>query len=69
MAKSFKVGDKVSWHYADNTVSGEVIKVHTKDFTFKEAVHKCSKEDPQYEVKSDKTDKTAVHKGSALTKK
>ncbi|HAV03321.1 MAG TPA: hypothetical protein DCW95_09155 [Chryseobacterium sp.] len=35
MSKEFKAGDQVSWNYAGNTVKGKVIKVHTKDFTFK----------------------------------
>jgi hypothetical protein len=29
-------------------------------------VHHASKDDPQYEIKSDKTDHIAAHKGSAL---
>ena len=30
--------------------------------------HHASKEDPQYEIKSDKTEHIAVHKTSALSK-
>jgi len=29
-------------------------------------MHHASEEDPQYEIKSDKTDHIAAHKGSAL---
>ncbi|HEV2212583.1 MAG TPA: DUF2945 domain-containing protein, partial [Gammaproteobacteria bacterium] len=29
--------------------------------------HHASAEDPQYEIKSDKTDHVAAHKGAALT--
>ena len=30
--------------------------------------HHASKDDPQYEIKSDKTEHVAMHKGSALSK-
>ena len=49
-------------------VSGTIIKKHTKDFDYKGYTHDASKEDPQYEIKSDKSDHIAEHKGSALTK-
>ncbi len=69
MSKEFEAGDQVSWNYAGNTVKGKVIKVHTKDFTFKGKQRRCSEEDPQYEVESDETGETAVHTPDALTKK
>lgn len=31
-------------------------------------MRRCSPDDPQYEIKSDKTDHIAMHKGHALTK-
>jgi len=31
-------------------------------------MHRCSEDDPQYEIQSDKTDHVALHKGSALHK-
>jgi hypothetical protein len=49
-------------------VSGKIIKVHTSDFNYKGYVHHATKEHPQYEIKSDKTDHIAAHKGSALKK-
>jgi hypothetical protein len=42
--------------------------VHTKNIAYKGYTHHASKEDPQYEIKSDKTDHIAMHKGSALKK-
>ena len=66
MPKRFKVGDHVSWNSEAGRVSGAIIKVHTKDFIFKGYTHHASKDDPQYEIKSDKTDHIAAHKGSAL---
>jgi len=50
-------------------VSGTIIQVHTKDFDYKEYIHHATETDPQYEIKSDKTDHIAAHKGTALTKK
>ena len=66
MARKFKVRDHVSWNSEAGRVRGRIIKVHTKDVTYKGYVHHASKEDPQYEVKSDKTEHVALHKGSAL---
>jgi hypothetical protein len=68
MAKTFKVGDHVGWNSEAGQVSGTIVKVHTRDFDYKGHTHRASKEDPQYEIKSDKTDHVAVHKGSALSK-
>ncbi len=49
-------------------VKGKITKVHTSDFQFKGHTRHCSKDEPQYEIKSDKTDHVAMHKGSALHK-
>ncbi len=68
MAQKFKVGDHVTWNSEAGHVSGKIIKVHTADFTYKGYTHHATKDDPQYEIKSDKTDHVAAHKGSALKK-
>ncbi len=68
MEKTFKVGDHVKWNSEAGHVSGKIIKVHHADFDYKGHTHHASKDDPQYEIKSDKTDHIAAHKGSALTK-
>ena len=68
MEKKFKKGDHVSWNSEAGFVSGIIIIVHTKDFDYKGYIHHASAESPQYEIKSDKTDHIAAHKGSALTK-
>jgi len=68
MKKKFKIGDHVTWNSEAGHVSGRIIKVHTKDFNYKGYTHHATAEDPQYEIKSDKTDHIAAHKGSALTK-
>lgn len=67
MKTKFKVGDHVSWNSEAGRVSGIITRVHTKDYNYKGYTHHASDEDPQYEIKSDKSDHIAAHKGSALT--
>jgi len=66
MSHPFKVGDHVRWNSEAGMVSGRIIKVHTRDTAYKGHMHRCSPEDPQYEIRSDKTDHIAMHKGGAL---
>jgi len=68
MAKRFKRGDHVTWNSEAGHVSGRIIKVHTRDADYKGHARHATKDEPQYEIKSDKTDHVAMHKGSALTK-
>jgi hypothetical protein len=67
MTRRFKVGDRVSWNSEAGRVSGKIVKVHTKDVNYNGYVHHASKDEPQYEIKSDKTDHhVALHKGGVL---
>jgi hypothetical protein len=66
MAKIFKVGDHVSWNSEAGRVNGRIVRVHTKDLNYKGYTHHASADDPQYEIKSDKTDHVALHKSKAL---
>ena len=66
MTRAFKIGDHVTWNSEAGRVSGHIVLVHTKDMNYKGYVHHASEDDPQYEIKSDKTDHIAVHKGKAL---
>jgi hypothetical protein len=66
VAGRFKVGDHVSWNSEAGRVSGRIIAVRTADFDYKGHTRHASKDDPQYEIKSDKTDHVAAHKGRAL---
>lgn len=68
MASKFKVGDHVSWNSEAGRVSGTITKIHTWDFHHKGHTHRASADDPQYEIRSDKTDHVAAHKGAALRK-
>lgn len=68
MTKKFKVGDHVSFNSEAGRVSGIIEKIYTHDFDYKGHTRRASPDDPQYAIKSDKTDHVAAHKGSALTK-
>lgn len=68
MKSKFKVGDHVSWNSEAGRVSGKIVKTHTKDFKYKGYTHHATPDEPQYEIKSDKSDHIAAHKGDALTK-
>ena len=68
MKQQFKKGDHVRWNSEAGYVSGTIIRVHTSDFDYKGHRHRASQEEPQYEIKSDKTDHIAAHKGTALSK-
>ena len=67
MTAAFKIGDHVSWNSEAGRVSGRIIKVHRQAFDWKGYTHHASAADPQYEIRSDKTEHVAVHKGKALT--
>jgi len=64
----FSVGDHVSWNSEAGRVTGHIIRIHYTDFDYKGHRHRASSDDPQYEIKSDKTDHIAAHKEAALTK-
>lgn len=66
MAKTFAIGDHVSWNSEGGRVRGRILRVHKKDVNYKGYVHHASPGDPQYEIKSDKTEHVALHKGTAL---
>ena len=62
----YRRGDHVSWNSEAGRVRGRIVRVHTRDVNYKGYVHHASTDDPQYEIKSDKTDHVALHKGRAL---
>jgi hypothetical protein len=68
MKRRFKIGDHVSWNSEAGRVRGTIKKKITAPMRFKHYMVRASKEEPQYLIKSDKTDHLAVHKGTALTK-
>ena len=68
MATKFKIGDEVQWNSEAGRVSGTITRIHKKVFDHKGYTHHATEDQPQYEIKSSKTDHIAVHKGSALSK-
>jgi hypothetical protein len=63
---TFKVGDHVEWNSEAGYVRGTIKKKVTSAIKFKTYRVRASKEEPQYLIKSDKTDHMAMHKGAAL---
>jgi len=68
MPHDFKRGDHVSWNSEAGRVRGTIQRKITSRFVFKGYTHHATKEEPQYLIKSDKTEHIALHKGSALRK-
>ena len=66
MTKRFAIGDHVTWNSEAGQVSGRIIAIHTSDFDYKGHRRRATGDDPQYEIKSDKTDHVAAHKGGVL---
>ena len=64
----FEIGDHVGWNSEAGRVSGVIIAIHTADFDYKGHTHHASTDDPQYEIRSDKTDHVAAHRGKVLSK-
>ena len=65
----FSKGDKVSWNSEEGRIEGEIVKIHESDFQFMKQQRRASKDEPQYEVKSDQTGAHAAHREDALTKR
>lgn len=68
MGRRYQVGDHVSWNSEAGRVRGRIVKVHVRDFDYKGHRRHASEDEPQYEIKSDKTDHVAAHKGAVLRK-
>lgn len=66
--QQFSHGDKVSWNTPQGKTTGTVVKEITSDTTIGDHSVRASKGEPQYEVKSDSTGKTAIHKPASLSK-
>jgi hypothetical protein len=66
MAEKFKKGDRVEWDSHGGTAVGEVLREITSDTEAAGRTVRASKDEPQYEVRSEKSGGTAVHKPGAL---
>lgn len=68
MASAFKHGDNVAWNSEAGRVRGVILKKLVSNFLYKGYVHHASRREPQYLIRSDKTDHVAIHNGQALTR-
>ncbi len=66
MSKAFHIGDHVRWNSEAGVVSGVIVRKLTSNTRWKGYIRHASKAEPQYVIKSDRTDHIAVHKGTAL---
>jgi hypothetical protein len=69
MADDFSKGDHVTWNSHGSKAEGTVTRKITEETEAGGRKVTASPDDPQYEVESDKSGNTAVHKPSALDKK
>ena len=68
MATKYRIGDHVTWNSEAGHVSGKIIRIHKTNVDYKGYTHHASSDEPQYEIRSDKTEHIAMHKGTALKK-
>jgi hypothetical protein len=68
VADDLEKGDHVSWKSHGGTAEGTVQRKITEDTEAAGRTVRASEDDPQYEVKSEKSGGTAVHKPGALSK-
>jgi len=68
MSDGLEKGDHVRWRSHGGTAEGSVQRKITKDTEASGRTVRASEDDPQYEVKSEKSGGTAVHKPGALEK-
>jgi len=68
VADEFEKGDHVSWKSHGGEAEGTVQRKITEDTEAAGRTVRASEDEPQYEVQSEKSGGTAVHKPSALEK-
>ena len=66
MSDELAEGDHVRWKSHGGTAEGTVERKITSDTEASGRTVRASEDDPQYEVKSEKSGRTAVHKPGAL---
>jgi DUF2945 family protein len=66
MSKTFHIGDHVRWNSEAGLVRGVIVRKLTSNTRWKGYLRHASKAEPQYVIKSDRTEHIAIHKGTAL---
>ena len=69
MTKEFSKGDRVTWKSHGGTAEGTVERKITSDTEASGRTVRAGEDDPQYEVRSEKSGRTAVHRPEALHEK
>jgi Hypervirulence associated proteins TUDOR domain len=69
MSDDLEKGDHVTWNSHGGKAEGEVKRKITSDTEAAGRTVRASRDEPQYEVESEKSGGRAVHKPSALHKK
>ncbi|MCQ0025590.1 DUF2945 domain-containing protein [Streptomyces somaliensis DSM 40738] len=67
--RKLRKGDKVAWRSHGSRAEGEVEKEITERTEAAGRTVDASPDEPQYQVRSDKSGRSAVHKPSALKKR
>jgi hypothetical protein len=68
MTGEFRAGDRVTWNSELEHVSVRIVKVHMKNSDYIDYVHRAIKDDPQHEIKSDKSGYIAMHARESKTR-
>lgn len=66
--KKLSKGDLVEWNTSQGKTKGKVVKKVTKPLKIGNYTAKASEANPEYEVETIKSRKTAVHKPESLKK-
>jgi hypothetical protein len=66
MSDEFEKGDHVTWNSHGGTAEGSVERKITEDTEASGRTVRAGRNDPQYEVRSEKSGGTAVHRPGAL---
>ena len=64
-----KKGDEVEWNTSQGKTTGKVVKKVTNTTKVGNYTAKASKTNPEYEVETTKSHKTAIHKAESLKKR
>ncbi|MEX3635127.1 DUF2945 domain-containing protein [Paraburkholderia sp. BR14320] len=68
MSHRLKTGDRVTWNTPQGVTTGTVVRRIIRDTELEGQVISASKDDPRYEVESEKSGQHAVHRADSLEK-
>ncbi|MGF6471236.1 MULTISPECIES: DUF2945 domain-containing protein [Paraburkholderia] len=68
MSHRLKTGDRVTWNTPQGVTTGTVVRRIIRDTELEGQVVSASKDDPHYEVESEKSGQHAVHRADSLEK-